>query len=453
MSDSRPKRFPRVRVILAVFLIILISLLAWNLRNSNDDSQAEAIRKQGYPATLVELDNWYRKIPDNENAALIYTNAFAKIALASNAFDQIREDSWIPKRGQPIAPEDKAELTAIFATNREVLQLLYSAAGLTNSRYPLDLGQGFNSLLPHLAPIKGAIAVLTSEAILHVSDGEIPQAIDAFVAARRLTDSISQEPVLISQLVHVAGWKIICKRLEWTLNAANLTPEQLELLQKMLADAEEGAFYRGLVGEQATGCAVFHDPKWQQALFFDFNSAAANKPDRSGQFKTQLLIGLLKTSGFFKKDKAFYLHAMSNNVAITRLPVCERFTASQNSPAPLPPSKFYILSSMLLPALGKAASRDADRTANVRVAETAVAVERYRRANSNTVPDDLMQLVPAWIPAIPCDPFDGKPLRFKKRPQGYIVYSVGSDQQDDGGTEYDRNNRNARSDVTFILEH
>ncbi len=32
------------------------------------------------------------------------------------------------------------------------------------------------------------------------------------------------------------------------------------------------------------------------------------------------------------------------------------------------------------------------------------------------------------------DPFDGKPLRLKKGPGGWIVYSIGTNRKDDGGT-------------------
>jgi len=160
----------------------------------------------------------------------------------------------------------------------------------------------------------------------------------------------------------------------------------------------------------------------------------------------------LKTTGFFKKDRAFYLGAMSNHIAIAKLPFPERFTVSQNSSF-VPPSRFYIISSMMLPALAKAATRDTTRAANLRVTETALAIERYRRAKSNSVPDDLTQLVPAYLAAVPSDPFDGKPLRFKNRAEGYVVYSVGSDQQDDEGTERDQKKPSVHSDITFILEH
>ena len=143
---------------------------------------------------------------------------------------------------------------------------------------------------------------------------------------------------------------------------------------------------------------------------------------------------------------------MSNSIAIARLPLPERFTATQNSSF-VPPRKTYLLSSMLLPGLAQAPARDAARAASVRVTETALAIERFRRSNSNSLPDNLAQLVPAYLSAVPVDSFDGKPLRFKKRNQGYVVYSVGRDLQDDSGTEYDRNKTGARSDITFILDH
>src|ERR1041385_1543521 len=141
---------------LALILLILVAMLAWNLRTPTNDLQAEMIRQQGYPITLTELDSWYDKVPDNQNAALLYTNAFAKLTLASNAFYRVREDAWVPKRGQPIVPEDNEELAAIFATNREVMDLLFSAAALTNCRYPIDLTQSFTIPFPHLAHLREA---------------------------------------------------------------------------------------------------------------------------------------------------------------------------------------------------------------------------------------------------------------------------------------------------------
>jgi hypothetical protein len=91
----------------------------------------------------------------------------------------------------------------------------------------------------------------------------------------------------------------------------------------------------------------------------------------------------------------------------------------------------------------------------MQVARTAVAVERYRLATGQ-LPDDLSELVPSHLEEIPLDPFDGRPLRYKKRDGGYVVYSVGPDGTDDNGTEQQPIPRSQKKDlpydITFIVE-
>jgi len=74
---------------------------------------------------------------------------------------------------------------------------------------------------------------------------------------------------------------------------------------------------------------------------------------------------------------------------------------------------------------------------------TSLAVERYRLAN-DALPDSLSTLVPKFLDAVPIDPFDGQPLRYKKLAKGCVVYSVGEDGKDDGGDE--------KKDITFTVE-
>ena len=77
----------------------------------------------------------------------------------------------------------------------------------------------------------------------------------------------------------------------------------------------------------------------------------------------------------------------------------------------------------------------ADCVGQLRAAQAALAVERYRLAASSALPDSLRQLVPKYLAGVPDDPYDGKPLRYKKlSPKGYVVYSIGRNRQDDGGT-------------------
>ena len=69
----------------------------------------------------------------------------------------------------------------------------------------------------------------------------------------------------------------------------------------------------------------------------------------------------------------------------------------------------------------------------LRLLRTAPATAAYCAAHNNAMPDDLLELVPEYIDAVPVDPYDGRPLKCAHAPEGCLVYSVGPDGVDDGG--------------------
>jgi hypothetical protein len=89
----------------------------------------------------------------------------------------------------------------------------------------------------------------------------------------------------------------------------------------------------------------------------------------------------------------------------------------------LPPGYAYVGLS------GRAAAHLAAR----RVVIAAIAVERFRADHGGTPPQVLDALVPQYVRAVPQDPFSGSPLRYRATATEYRLYSVDSDQQDDGG--------------------
>jgi len=289
--------------------------------------------------------------------------------------------------------------------------------------------------------------------MLHASNGDIEKALAALHAAGAVADSMAEEPLLISQLVRVASWAIICKRSELMLNGATLSDQQLNTLQTLFQNAERpDSMVRGLAGERASGLAVFMGSPDQLSIFGNVDSDS--RPALKDRLRASLYIGLLKSTGILRKDRSFYLDVMATNVAAAEAPFPKRLTLAQqaNTAAMSPPSKLMIFSRMLLPALSRAMQRDGDHTARIRTAQTATAIERFRRAHSGNLPGDLKELVPTYLASVPEDPFDGQPLRFKQLTKGYVVYSIGSDLRDDGGSEGDPNKRTAAKDITFILE-
>jgi hypothetical protein len=93
-----------------------------------------------------------------------------------------------------------------------------------------------------------------------------------------------------------------------------------------------------------------------------------------------------------------------------------------------------LLMSILAPALGAAGNAETRNLATERCMLAAIACERYRLKHDK-LPADLDALVPAYLDAVPTDPFIDEPVRYKRGDNGFTVYALGRNLQDDGGVE------------------
>ncbi len=142
------------------------------------------------------------------------------------------------------------------------------------------------------------------------------------------------------------------------------------------------------------------------------------------------------------------LDRWAGRLAATRLPMREQLAAiaaidRELLPAAARPTTFggglrtfldrdYALLWLTEAKLPGFFNENALRLAGLAKAQAAVAIERWRLAHPGRLPDTLAELVPAYVAAVPLDPYDGQPIRYKKLPAGYVVYSVGTGWTDQG---------------------
>jgi hypothetical protein len=96
-------------------------------------------------------------------------------------------------------------------------------------------------------------------------------------------------------------------------------------------------------------------------------------------------------------------------------------------------SKQLVLNEFLLSGLRTVAAKEAECLANLRLGLTALALEQFRTAHDNRYPATLSELTPAFFAAAPADPYDGQPLHYKTKNDGYELYSIGPDLQENSG--------------------
>lgn len=362
-----------------------------------------AIEADGQPVTLEGLNKFYSEPAPGDNAAALYQQAFD--ALTGNA-----------------------KSPSFLAQNQKTLTLLSLAAARSSCRYPVDLREGASAKLPHLAKLKTCASLLEAEMTNQMNRGQAADACKAFLTDISLARSLENEPILISRLVEIASIRIGLDGLERAISRRPFTEQQLVKMQAALKTVEDcGSFHKAIVGEQCM--AIHHFTATASELKAAFLSDTNAQSD--GATLAQLT-NYLK-SATYPKDFLFALDYFSNLVATCAMP----FPQCLSAPSPSmddPAKNGYQLSAMLLPAIANSFVKGAEITARVKMAETALAIERYRLAHAGTLPATLADIVPTFLDSIPTDPMDGKPLRYKKLPAtGYVVYSIGKDRKDDNG--------------------
>jgi hypothetical protein len=259
-------------------------------------------------------------------------------------------------------------------------------------------------------------------------------------AALNAARSIGDEPIFVSQLVRIAGVVMACPAIERTLGQGEPPTEELSALQKLLED--EDAF-PGLLtatrGERASMHKVFECVERGEVSAVELEGLS-----RSGS-QSDRLKNMLISLGFSmdkREDHALFLSLITRYIQNAQLPMHEQAAADQafdqEVRALLVPSpmRTAMITRLLLPAVSKMGEAFRRKHAYLRCAIVALASERYR-GEKKTWPATVDQLCPQFLAAVPLDPYDGKPLRYRRVKDGVIIYSVGHDVTDNGGS-FDR---------------
>jgi hypothetical protein len=434
LAIPRPGRTRRR--LLAIAAVVAVTFVLFRVsQQSRTRNYLDAIRKEGFPASLEELNAWYSLVPFEENAAMKFiaagdaqVNPQADLLSRLPVIGKVRD---IPAANAGLPAEMREVIAAHLADNQSTLDLAHEAASLTRSRYPMDLRQGANTLLPHLSRLKALTQLLKLDALLNSDRHRPDPAVRTTLTSFALAHSLSTEPLMISQLVRVACVALTLSGLERTISENVLTDDQLRALLGKIAEAEadsESSPPRAFAGERCTGISCFGMSPAQLQNLFALGGAGAGGELQAVLFQLAIL------SGLRDRDLHFYLKNIGEFVQTARLPYPERLEKADQVMAratrDLQRDRLLLFSKMILPSMGGFFTKEANITAQLRAARVALEVERHRLAHGGALPGTLADLTPTYLPAIPADPFDGQPLEFERLPDGYrIISSAATERQ------------------------
>ena len=433
-------------IITSVLVLIVALFLFFGLiQKSTLDKKLDEIRAAGYPATCKELNEWYSIPEDVNNAADTILDAIA-------LFNQWPKDdvAYLPffgalalplKHTEPMTESVETVASEYLADNKKALELFHKASEIDHSRYPINYSVADSTKIRYMNDLRESAQLLGLEAYLHIQNKRPDLVIDSINAGFGLARSLDKEPILIAQLIRIALQAIAINSLERAVNQIEFSDEQLKHLSQMVQEAQipDGMFY-AFIGWRCEGVEIIRRPINQNLKWFQPGTA----PSRPASF----------LYSFFRLNDQYasiYLDFMTRYIEACQLPTYERLQVAKQIDADINKiPKYHILAPIMSTPMGTVTGHDCRVIAMLENARAALAVERYRLANTR-LPESLNELVPKFLESLPIDPFDGKKVRYKKTDIGFIVYSVGNNLKDDGAKEKSRGNRDAW-DIPFIIE-
>lgn len=428
LTIRRPSRWRWVRraalsvgITLAVYFAWLLASREWTKREGERElAAAIAEAERDDPDWTWEKLNAARPrpAPGRNGAELI--PQIKKLTHADFG-KELAKGEWAPRLEVPAniqySPLVIAEARRDLATSAEAVKLARTLKDYpTGHREYVLTPNVLDTLLPDVQHTRDVVNLLRWDVVLAAEDGDTKRAAADLLASLNASRSIGDETFLISQLVRMAIRSITVRSTEWLLAQVTDAPSLRELQTALAADAEEPLLMYGLRGERAGFDRLFEN--LYNGTAFPAKALDWSMDSPWSKFSWWHYRPLLLA------DRANYLNWLNTYVECARLPIYEQPTAFASIPEPTKDPK-RILSSLLLPAVNKVAHAHWRTTAEERCAVAGIACERFRQKQDRW-PNDLAELAPAFLAAVPLDPYDGQPLRYQKLDDGVLVHSVGT---------------------------
>jgi hypothetical protein len=305
-------------------------------------------------------------------------------------------------------------------------------------RYASDAS---DSRIAHLGAFFAASKCIVLAAQAAAAGGEPQAAAKRIAVLIRFTEGTGNDPLLINSLVTLTIARIALDPAWTLLNAREASDESLVTLQRSLerldirtmttkalegemiwvnqitnAELNDGAFSKRML-EVSQQLGPDSNEKRAARILYRFNPKASVIGGNTISLDVTLIYGLkpLQSSGLHG-----FLNAMQQCKADFH---AKRFAAGP----------FGVDAGQLIDSVSALARRALIVETRIRQTRIAIALERFFLAHQH-YPENLTELVPDYLPNVPSDLIDDHPMRYRRTDQRYKLWSIGTDNKDDGGS-------------------
>jgi type II secretory pathway pseudopilin PulG len=443
-SDTPKRQFsPRALVIAGLIITLLLAAIAALVAPKEPSATRRALeakfaelRVKGVPVTAQEIGRSLPDPPPERDARILLAEAFRfSPGPVGKNVPVLTKDMDMAHRGGPIPEAMMQDMEAFLANSDRLLAAIPD--DLTGVRFSMGWTNGFTNLLPSvLIDLRQLHQQLAVKALYESGRGDAARAAQSLTKGFAVAASVNGD-TLVDVMIRVACAGLMCDAAEQALNRVQFITEDLHKIDVQVKPEVIDNFDDTFRIERHLGV-------------LQFNHMRESTRGLRGIYLNLVQRFKGRYSAVYRdEDYLLFLHFSDQQTKLHSLPLLQRVRGYEQITSTFKTNATSLAANMVMPSWSKAMRTAAETKARLVALKTALAIERFRLANNNSLPPTLDALVPNFCSSAPRDPFDEQPLRYKKLPSGYVVYSIGADGIDNAGAE--RSNRKNMSDYDLTI--
>jgi len=433
------RRSKRILAGIGIIIIGLGTLYAVALARSTAKLREAyaALEKDGRPMNAADVTP--AKVPDEQNAAVLYKSAAAILKAQVT-----KEGSLLKRLGElssaPFKKSDDPDKLEKYKREAAELKQLMGLDVVAQAISTIEQGtqrpaclffdgnanHGLSLEVPGTEDVRDLIRVMGTKVHFEAEAGRSQKAWDMIPTLLCFADGPRNEPSVGSQFTRTGMINYSCGTIQILCETAPPDDENYSKIDGLLAGMDDVTpLVRAVDAERLLlGEWLFNLP--DDELFEALRKNPWGMKDTEPGLPYRLTFRFMTFRPRFIADHAAYLQIMSKSARLLQSPYVPRESREYKEIESLIGHNF--VSDKLAPMVWGIQWFSSRTAATVRMTHAGLALIRYKQAHG-TWPQSLDALDLKNM----TDPFSQQPLHYRVEGEGFVVYSVGEDQKDDGG--------------------
>ena len=397
-----------VGLIFSLVVLLVVGVVGTMSIHSRVNALRQEIKESGDPLYLVDFA---AEADEEENNAYFHLmNAKEDL----NAFDEFWSNSFSGSSGIDLSDTSniaKSDLDAIEQAvqgQEDLFAQIERMADCQKYQADIDFSKGISAPLPHI-PLLGSVkTLLQAKTVVDVFQQRGDEAIRNCIEGLRISRLQMEEPILVSFLAALSMEGAMLDSAFYVLSSTPTSVEvQADLKREVEASKRGRCAVQALKGERACGIQTFKDLREGDDEAFH------------GMGAPNLILDFAFKETYLNDDESKFIDVMNIAIKILDKPYAERVRFFEEVVTEVQNSDFRFAVTKLIQPAWFAVGEVVDiQNAKARCLQVILQLQ----AEGDVALDKL-----------PEDPFSGKSLLALSSEQGWTIYSVGKNQQDDQG--------------------